>query len=47
MGRNEMIAWVVGLFVGLAIITAAIVCVVETVVLRPDTDGLSREQGPD
>ena len=47
MGRNEMIGWVVGLFVGLAIITAAVVCVVETVVLRAEPDGLSREQAPD
>ena len=47
MGRNEMIGWVVGLFVGLALITAAVVCIVETVVLRPDRDSLSHEQGSD
>jgi hypothetical protein len=47
MGRNEMIGWVVGLFVGLALITAGVVCIVEIVVLRSDADGLSREQGSD
>ena len=47
MGRNEMIGWVVGLFVGLALVTAGVVCIVETVVLRPDPDSLRREQGSD
>ena len=47
MGRNAMIGWVVGLFLGLALATAGIICIVETVVLRPATDLPPREQGPD
>jgi hypothetical protein len=47
MGRNAMIGWVVGLFLGLALATAGIICIVEAVVLRPATDLPPREQGPD
>ncbi len=47
MGRSAMIGWVVGLFLGLALATAGIICIVETVVLRPATDLPPREQGPD
>lgn len=43
-----MIGWAIGLLLGLALTTAAIICVVETVVVRPaDADGLKREQGSD
>jgi hypothetical protein len=47
MGRDEVIGLVVGLLLGLALATAGIICIVETVVLRPAMDLAPREQGPD
>jgi hypothetical protein len=47
MERSEMIGWIVGLLLGLALITAGVIAVVETVVLRPASDRPGHEQRPD
>ena len=43
MGRTEMIGWIVGLFLGVALTSAGIICVMEMVVLRPALDGVSHD----
>jgi hypothetical protein len=47
MGRDEMIGWVLGLFLGLLLIVAGIIWVMETMVLRDNSDDprASLEQG--
>jgi hypothetical protein len=38
MGRNDMLGWILGLFLGLLITVAGIVLVMETLVLRHDSE---------
>ena len=38
-----MIGWIAGLLLGLALTTVGVICVVETVVLRPATESVGRD----